>query len=62
MLESAAADPALEAEYRIAANSLAQSYQTMAASASLGSEDGVYKTALKAVIAQEGVLKTFCGP
>ncbi|ORV69041.1 hypothetical protein AWC09_13765 [Mycolicibacter hiberniae] len=61
MLESATSDPALEAEYGAAAKALAQSYRAMAAGASLGSEDSVYKSALKAVIAQESVLKLFCG-
>lgn len=61
MLESAAADPALDPSYRAAALSLAQQYQTMVAASSMGSDDDQYKAALRSVIAQEGVLKTFCG-
>lgn len=61
MLQSAAADPALDSAYSAAADSLAQSYQTMAAASSMGSDDPQYKAALQSVISQESALKTLCG-
>jgi|GEM_PF-2014333 len=60
MLQSAAADPALDTAYSAAADSLAQSYQTMAAASSMGSDDPQYKAALQNVISQESALKTLC--
>lgn len=60
MLQSAAADPALDTAYSAAAVSLAQSYQTMAAASSMGSDDPQYKAALQSVISQESALKTLC--
>ncbi|KLO27242.1 hypothetical protein ABW16_16710 [Mycolicibacter heraklionensis] len=61
MLQSAAADPALDPAYSAAADSLAESYQTMAAASSMGSDDPHYKAALQSVISQESALKTLCG-
>lgn len=60
ILESAAADPALAANYRDAARALADAYQTMAATGSLG-DDEKFKATVDATNARVGAMKNLCG-
>lgn len=60
ILESAAADPALATNFRDAARALADSYQTMAATGSLGDNEK-YKATVDATNAKVGAMNDLCG-
>jgi hypothetical protein len=61
ILESAASNPALSAEYRNAALALASSYQTMTAAGSRGSDDTQFKASIDDVNVKNRALKELCG-
>lgn len=60
ILESAAADPALATNFRDAARALADAYQTMAATGSLGNDEE-YRATVDATNAKVGAMKDLCG-
>lgn len=62
MLETAAANPALEANFREAALALAVAYQTMTAKGTQGvADDAQRQAALDDAIAKDHALKDLCG-
>lgn len=61
ILESAASDAALSAEYRNAALALASAYQTMTAAGSRGSDDTQFKASIDDVNVKNRALKELCG-
>lgn len=60
ILESAAAEPALATDFRDAARALADAYQTMAATGSLGDNEK-YKATVDATNAKVGAMNDLCG-
>lgn len=62
ILETAAADPALEVKYRDAAHALALAYQTMAAKGSSETADSLaWRQTVDEAVAKDSVMQELCG-
>lgn len=61
ILEVAAADPALNADYHRAALALAASYRTMTADATWGAENSRFKSSVNDLVAKNQALRDLCG-